>query len=223
MKRALIFLGMAVIWLALAGLMLAAVVVSALCGFAVFGVLVWLAGGVCAVLWVRSKYLAAKSGLGRWIASRLINRSRRTPYEHIPGYMERFWLFRIWREGGQYAKVCGRIHHIMRSDEDRHAHDHPWPYITIILRGGYVEEREYPGTFERRRHRVRRWHGPGSILFRRSTDRHRLILPESVKASGGCWTLFMTGPKRKSWFFYTEEGPIGWREYPAWRKAREAA
>ena len=50
--------------------MLAAVIVAALCGFAMFGVLVWLAGGVCAVLWVRSKYLAAKSGLGRWIADR---------------------------------------------------------------------------------------------------------------------------------------------------------
>jgi hypothetical protein len=180
--------------------------------------------------------------LGAALADRIIARAQRTPYQHITGYMERFWLFRLGpREGeqGEFSPFAGRVHHLLRSDDDRHAHCHPWPYITIILRGGYYEEREYlvetPEDLRQwsrlasrvdghclRVGKVEKWHGPGSVLFRRSTDRHRLRLPERIKAAGGTWTLFITGPKRKSWFFHTEDGPIGHRDYTAW-KARRAS
>jgi hypothetical protein len=203
--------------------------------------------------------------VGHWLADRIIARAQRTPYFHLDGYMNRWWLFRIGRGEIDYSGhvmprwLGGRVHQILRSDSDRHAHDHPWPYLTIILRGGYWEEREFPSGAEGwraacraagndsevKRHwlfkdglvhdyvyRTMRWHGPGSILFRRSTDRHRLILskpgellpwkpdaPREISA----WTLFITGPKRKSWFFYTEDGPIPWREYEQWKAKKERA
>src|SRR5208282_805597 len=56
-------------------------------------------------------------------------------YFHLEGYMERWWIRRP-KEGRKWT--C-RLHHILRSDEDRHLHDHPWPYVTIILKGGYWE------------------------------------------------------------------------------------
>lgn len=37
------------------------------------------------------------------------------------------------------------LHKFMRSDEDRALHDHPWSFLSIILRGGYFEISE---TFE---------------------------------------------------------------------------
>ena len=35
--------------------------------------------------------------------------------------------------------VC--IHQILRHDEDKHEHNHPWWFIGMILKGGYVETR----------------------------------------------------------------------------------
>ena len=184
--------------------------------------------------------------IGTRIADALILRAQKTPYFHLDGYMNRWWLFRLWREGEHYAKVCGRIHEILRSDSDRHCHDHPWPYVSIILRGGYWEVREFPLTTDAERRRATRaarratsstvatlgpdlvlrtttWHGPGSIIFRRANDRHRLVLrhfyespqygtsPTEVPS----WSLFITGPKAQSWGFYTETGFVNWRKYPA--------
>lgn len=31
------------------------------------------------------------------------------------------------------------FHRIMRSDMGRHFHDHPWSFLSLILRGGYTE------------------------------------------------------------------------------------
>lgn len=53
----------------------------------------------------------------------LIARSAKTPYFHLEGYMERFWLLPY----GWYV-IAARVHHILKSDDDRAFHDHPWPY-----------------------------------------------------------------------------------------------
>lgn len=173
--------------------------------------------------------------IGEHVADAIIRRAKRTPYFHLRGYMGRWWLFRTiptW-SGDQWMPgwLGGRVHHIIRSDDDRACHCHPWPYLTLILKGGYWEIREFTTFAEARRrgrgpiervpifrdgivhdfvYHTRRWHGPGSILFRRSTDRHRLELAESSSS----WSLFITGPKAKSWFFYLPEGPVNWRDYP---------
>ena len=34
-----------------------------------------------------------------------------------------------------------RLHHILRGDDDREFHDHPFDFTSIILAGGYVEHR----------------------------------------------------------------------------------
>jgi hypothetical protein len=145
------------------------------------------------------------------LVDKLIEHAMRTPYFHLPGYMDRYWLVkpRWWTLG------CSiRVHHILRSDEDRVLHDHPWPFATVILRGGYFEDRPIftePPDWIVPEPTTTTFYGPGSILVRRSTSRHRLVLPRWKDA----WTLFMMGPRRQVWGFYTPHGKIAWDEYLA--------
>lgn len=127
-----------------------------------------------------------------WFVDRLINFAKRTPYNHIEGYMERFWLI-------PYNKYFPsvRIHHILRSDSDRAFHDHPWPYLTIVLRGGYTEVKPMYDKSGLYIGDSRKWYGPGSVLFRRSNSWHRLELSEGQTT----WTLFTTGRYRRKWGF----------------------
>lgn len=165
----------------------------------------------------------------------LIRRAERTPYFEIPGYMRRLWLVpyrqRISREINEGTAVTYdgtgpvsfrerpiawcfqrfgiaiRLHNILRSDDGRHPHDHPWPFLTIILRGGYYEM-----LFdERGACTSMTWHGPGSILFRRANTWHQLIVPQG----GGkeCWTLFVTGRWRHTWGFLVDGEKVNYRDY----------
>jgi hypothetical protein len=102
------------------------------------------------------------------------------------------------------------VHHILRSDDDRAFHDHPWPYVTIILRGGYTEvtpEFDESGIY---RGEARKWCGPGSVLFRKAKSWHRLELPVGKTA----WTLFVTGKKQQRWGFMSNPAfKQDYREY----------
>lgn len=124
----------------------------------------------------------------------LIHKAKRTPYRHLEGYMKRWWLNipAGFHEGG------ARIHLILRSDNDRHFHDHPWDYTTIILRGWYVEKTK-DGELEC---------PTGSILHRTADHAHKLILPD-----GPVWTLFIFGPYKQGWGFITDNGKVPWCEY----------
>lgn len=132
----------------------------------------------------------------------IIQHAQKTPYFHLAGYMNRWWFIkpRKW-----YDKFFGgvRVHQILRSDGDRHLHDHPWPYCSIILKGGYTEVTS----------KGEKWYGPGSILFRPSNHFHRLILPEGTST----WSLFIMGPYQHGWGF-----KIPWREYLGEKDAASA-
>lgn len=54
-------------------------------------------------------------------------------YSSISGYLERFTLFKI-------GKLHVRVHHILSADGTIYCHNHPFHYISIILKGGYVEQ-----------------------------------------------------------------------------------
>lgn len=118
-------------------------------------------------------------------------------------YMLRWFIFKV----GNLPRIY--VHKFCRSDDDRGLHDHPWWFVSIILRGKYIEH-----TREGQRVRC-----PGSIAFRRSTDCHRVELfnrpaistvrtrvrpqrqPEPV------WTLFITGRVVRQWGFWCEKKP----------------
>lgn len=166
--------------------------------------------------------------LPNWLIGALIRRAMRSPYSHINDYMARYWLvpYRNSTAGVgcgpvsffrrplawliQRLGIAIRIHHIKKSDDDRAFHDHPWWYVTLILRGGYyeVQPRYKQGLYCGANHT---WRRPGTALFRRATSWHRL----EVRPKGrGAWTLFITGPKTNSWGFLAEpRHKIYWRDY----------
>lgn len=166
------------------------------------------------------------------IATWLIARAQRTPYFHLVNrdgtpYMDRFWLLRIGRAGvddrGQPKPWIGvRVHHIRSGDDGRVFHDHPWAFFSWILRGGYFEERPYAGPLPAVADAVpsaiatepysSTWYGPGSLLFRRARDWHRLRLPETLLRNG-TWTLVVTLPPRQAWGFRVRGQKVGHREY----------
>ena len=69
------------------------------------------------------------------------------------------------------------VHWFQTSDDDC-LHDHPWPFLTIILRGGYWEGTPGPG---RDRVTVSRWHGPGSVHVRPARWLHRIAIDPARK------------------------------------------
>jgi hypothetical protein len=181
------------------------------------------------------------------ITDRIIARAKRTPYFHLKGYMNRWWLVPYVSAGSGSSDGCGlvswrrpitrllqhlgiavRVHEILRSDLGRDPHDHPWPYLTIVLKGGYWEERYDSRGFPT----SRKWHGPGSVLFRRAKDLHRLVLPthlgmHDLLAAGSapgqiCWaetwyepatTLFITGRYAQKWGFLVSGTKVPHSEY----------
>lgn len=154
------------------------------------------------------------------MASALIEQSKATPYFHLEGYMERWWLQRPAGHGEQsdvsdrnQTGHAARVHHILRSDSDRAFHCHPWPSTSIILLGGYwellpLDQAQHPCS-DAKYHR-KLWREPGDVVQREATDRHRIILPEGQTA----WSLFLMGDYEKSWFFHDAvRGKVPWREY----------
>lgn len=55
-------------------------------------------------------------------------------YTSIENYLERFTILKI-------GKLHIRIHNILSSDKTPFFHNHPFGYISFILKGGYIEER----------------------------------------------------------------------------------
>jgi hypothetical protein len=115
---------------------------------------------------------------------------------HIRDYMERWILRTPW---GNL-----RVHHILRSDNDRHLHDHPFDFISFLVSGGYREEIPDP---EEPGYTVCEMWPRFSLVRRKATDRHRLILDKPV------WTIVAATHKKREWGFYTKSGWIHWRHY----------
>jgi len=79
------------------------------------------------------------------------------------------------------------VHELRRSDYDRALHDHPWWFVSLVLRGGYWEEyhladvprwgdpfmQDGVTSFEVR---STRWRGVGSVAFRPARWRHKVRL-----------------------------------------------
>ena len=116
-------------------------------------------------------------------------------------YLHRWTLLRLRRGRGLY------LHHFLGSDWSRDLHDHPKAFLSIGLRGGYVEETEghlYYGPRVRTQFRAPwiRQFGPRHA--------HRLRVPPR-----GCWTLVWVGPLERNWGFWHRRKWIDWKRYLA--------
>ncbi len=175
----------------------------------------------------------------------------RREYFDLPGYMNRGWLVgyhsaarnhdnKQWHGrtlGRLHAWITERIairaHTILRSDNERHLHDHPVDSISIVLQGGYWEvcaptpaAIRFPAQYIAMQDYLRfampekdaelmaafgmHWRGPGSIVCRRAEQAHRLVIPSGNPPAKTLWVL---GKKRRSWGFHTSDGWKHWRDY----------
>lgn len=161
-------------------------------------------------MWRLIARLLARPGPRRW----LLARAARTPYSDITSadgseiYMRRWWLFNPY--GGNdprlrtyaWMPLSIRVHHILRPDRDRHLHDHPWDFRTLLLQGWYVEEREG---------------GRGLTHLRVAGDTAALAHDEYHRIAqvspDGALTLFITYRYRGTWGFKVDGVKVPWREY----------
>lgn len=125
-----------------------------------------------------------------------------------------------------------KLHWFHGPDPDQDCHDHPWDFLSLVLRGVYQEKRQ---RFEQRGlsfylvEESEAQRKAGTIALRRSTDVHRITM-----VSANCLTLVINGPKRGSWFFWeplptifgedtptkfrTVYKPVPWRTYLGYKE-----
>ena len=104
------------------------------------------------------------------------------------------------------------LHRFLKSDPDD-VHDHPWPYFTVILKGGYTEWIPQFNKNGQKTAEIAAWRGPGHCRFSRATSYHRIEIDPDVDT----WTLFVPGPKQRDWGFLTRTGWIESEQYLAQR------
>ena len=88
------------------------------------------------------------------------------------------------------------LHNFHKGDPDD-VHDHPWPYFTLILKGGYYEWIPQFNSEGIKTCEIGKWRGPGHFRFCSANSYHRIELDPGVD----CWTLFMPGPQKREWGF----------------------
>ena len=85
--------------------------------------------------------------LAAWLATRLIAPARKPDFivgDPANPYLRRWWLLPRNPVFGIY------LHQFMRSDDDRALHDHPWPSLSLTLRGRMMEHTFAESLKERR-------------------------------------------------------------------------
>ncbi len=108
-------------------------------------------------------------------------------------YLERYYLFLKDRKHFPFNVF---LHKFLKSDPDD-VHDHPWPYATLILKGGYYEHIPNFNPAGALVGHTRYWRGPGHFRICSANSYHRVELKEGTD----CWTMFMPGPQRREWGF----------------------
>ncbi len=138
---------------------------------------------------------------------------------HIKGRSdEEIYLSRYWLLGNRESRWALMLHKMHRADDHACHHDHPWPFWTLILKGGYEEEitvysEVLTQTFWQ-------FNSPGQLLYREAEHTHRI----SGLPTGSCWTLVLRFRRERSWGFFTKLGGwIPWERFianrqhiPAW-------
>jgi hypothetical protein len=106
--------------------------------------------------------------------------------------LTRYYLFLKDRKQFPFNVFLHKFH----KGDPGDVHDHPWPYATLILAGGYYE---YTPNFENNQMvgETKHWRGPGHFRICKPTSYHRIELKPGVTP----WTLFMPGPQRQEWGF----------------------
>jgi len=114
-------------------------------------------------------------------------------------YLRRWWVVPRNRQSNVY------LHEILKSDDDRALHDHPWANTSFLIEGSYTEITP-EGEFVRE---------AGSIVTREAAQAHRLVVADGARVI----SLFTTGPTIREWGFHC---PRGWRHWKDFVDSRDS-
>lgn len=104
-------------------------------------------------------------------------------------YLHRWFIIKDREIGNVY------LHRFLGDDDDRALHDHPWESVSFVIEGKYYEHLKDGGHLRQ----------AGDFIQRDMTTPHRVEL-----IGEECWTLFITGPRKRDWGF---DCPDGWKNY----------
>lgn len=139
----------------------------------------------------------------------LIDRLTARPPDRVIGgvvapYMNRWRLFN-W--DGNWPNVY--IHRFLRDDDERATHDHPFTFISIVIRGGYYELTHGPDWTL-----LRKWRGRFSIAYRPARWLHRVELARNEDGTAQeAWTIVLRGRRFRTWGFMCKHGWVHWRKF----------
>ena len=111
------------------------------------------------------------------------------------------WVFWRWFHIGDYLhrlKIISTpygaiyLHKMMTPDQHPVLHDHPWAFISFIVRGGYREVYLDKMTREVRKHRI--WF----VNVKHRDDAHYIYQLCRVPT----WTLVFVGRRHRTWGFW---------------------
>jgi hypothetical protein len=103
-------------------------------------------------------------------------------------------VFHRWRiKFGSYGLA---LHRFVNDMPPELQHDHPWWFITFVLKGSYIDHSPYKDDLMT----------PGRIAFRSASHTH------SVMQSKGCWTLVLSGPTVRKSLSYLNGRLIPWNQ-----------
>lgn len=102
------------------------------------------------------------------------------------------------------------FHRIYRPDNQREMHDHPFDFISFILRGWYGEN--VPRAGGGQKYVKRRWWN-----FKFAEGRHSI----RTVSCRPVWTLVITGPERREWGFWVDGG-TRWVSMDQYEKLNDA-
>ena len=101
-------------------------------------------------------------------------------------YLERYYVGRI-------GPVTAYLHRFVGRDGDQETHDHRWRAVSLVLAGGYTEERARLNGDQPPLIRLRRVRWVNALALH---SLHRI-----AETAPDTWTLFLHGPHRKRWGF----------------------
>jgi hypothetical protein len=90
------------------------------------------------------------------------------------------------------------VHYFVPGTDDPDPHDHPRSFVTLVLRGYYIDHSRTGSEGMRR----------GMIRYRHAEHAHT-----TTAGPDGCWTIVVMGPQRREWGFWRGETWMPFREY----------
>lgn len=90
------------------------------------------------------------------------------------------------------------VHKWLKPDPRPTLHDHPWPFVSLILSGQYLEARKGASHWRRR------------INVVRMGQAHTV----TTLVNAPVWTVMFVGRTRPTWGYHTESGWVDFRDHP---------